>query len=151
VSSAAAALALLAIAPVALGACGGGADGDAPSAGGGIARAGVDTSQPPTPSRVSAGSRRAMAAGRAACKSKRSTSIVNAYVGAAGRRVPASERAFVRNVERNLEQLRRNAAFPQIAARLYAMSLPRAQRRDGFAGCAFELSRGERPASGGSS
>lgn len=99
------------------------------------------------PSRAGAGARAALEAGRRTCKAEGAVAIHDRYLALARRDAAPGERAFVRNVDRADPGLRRDPAFAQIAARLYAMSLPRVARRDGYAGCAFELSRSTQSAS----
>lgn len=135
---------------VALSACGGddrpesGASASSASPAPHVARADLEPSRPTRRARV------ALAVGRRVCRVERPSVLVAERLGAARRGASARERAFLRGVASVPLGGRRGAA---VAARVYAMSLPAGQRRDGFAGCVFELEKrvGERPvsASGG--
>jgi hypothetical protein len=78
-------------------------------------------------------------AGRKGCAGKSPRALERDLLRRARRDASPAERAFVRNVARNRAELRRGDTYPQVVARLYATSLPRGQRRDGYLGCAHEL------------
>jgi len=101
----------------------------------------------PSPSQSTVASRRALIAARDRCRRRTPDAIIGRYLAAAKRRAPRSERAFLRNLERHRRELREGPAYAQAAARVFAMSLDRAARQDGFAGCNYELARHARPAS----
>jgi hypothetical protein len=78
-------------------------------------------------------------AGRAACQKVSARRLGRNFLRQARREASPAERVFVRNVERSHVRLRREPTYPQVVARLYAMSLPHADRRDGYLGCAHQL------------
>jgi hypothetical protein len=79
----------------------------------------------------------ARAAGRRACRGRDAAAVRRAYLDLAERRATNAERGFVRAARRLSRP--RSRIGERIAARLYAMTLPRHQRRDGYLGCAHEL------------
>lgn len=134
------ALPMVAVAALAGGAvlgCGGGSAG-----GSSRPEAVVQAATLPSPSARGAASRAALAAGRRACRSRRPGVVRDRYLAEARRsRVGASQERFLDTAADPSRAVRGGLAYGQLAARVYALSLPSAERRDGYLGCAFELAR----------
>jgi hypothetical protein len=93
----------------------------------------------PAPSAATPTAKAAMSAGRNACKGKSPATIRRAFLNRA--RHTGGDKHLLELAAHPSKALRQSPAYAGMAAALYASSRPKAQRRDAFAGCAFELRR----------
>jgi hypothetical protein len=88
--------------------------------------------------------RSAVAAGRSACRGRRPSQVVDSHLAAARRRSGGHGPELLKLVVERRGELRGTRAFPVVAARIYALSLPVAARDAAYRGCRSALSGGGR-------
>jgi hypothetical protein len=88
---------------------------------------------------VAATTRAVVSAAHAACGKPPIASLERTFLRRARRPASGRHRLFVRNFMQSRSRLRRSDAYPQVIARLYAMSLPSAERGTGYAACSRAL------------
>jgi hypothetical protein len=91
--------------------------------------------------RAGAPSRSTVAAARRACRASSPSEVVRRYLPPARRRaeITAPDRRFLKTAASASRSLRSSPAYPGVAARVYALSLPAPERQAGLAACATQL------------
>jgi hypothetical protein len=91
--------------------------------------------------RASAPSRSTVTAARRACRSTSPSEVVRRFLPLARRRaeITPADRRFLKTAASASRSLRTSPAYPGIAARVYALSLPAPKRQAGLTACATQL------------
>jgi hypothetical protein len=129
--------------------CGGDDDGasePSATAEGGTARTAPPPVRPgPAPVGQTPRARTTLKTASAACGGQTPTAVIDRYASEVRTDGSTVDRALLRSlttaVERLADSPSRSVAYPQLAARVYALSLPQAERGDGLRGCLYELRR----------
>ncbi|HWP33235.1 MAG TPA: hypothetical protein VNL97_05760 [Solirubrobacterales bacterium] len=98
---------------------------------------------PPKPDPIVRGSARGIGAGKRACAERTPLQVKRRYWAAAAPRLLAAQRRLVERLGRyeRLSSRDRSFAAGQLAATVYAATLPEALARYGFQGCVYALAR----------